>query len=286
MKPKQAVLESDNIIPAFPSIIIEINRIIGLPETDYKKLSSIIQKDPAISARILKIVNSAFYGMPSQVLSITDAVSILGFDIVHRIALTISVLNTINPKNTPEFNQLDLLKHLFFTANINRFLSVTHNMTKPSEAYTAGLLHDIGKFILYKMNAPHYKKITNRAKEKNMCFCKAEKEIKGLPSHSDLGAYAAKKWNFPNKLVEAIRYHHKSMDKLNDKDDIILLMTSNFIENNKESILNSQLDILQIPPYNQEPFKKIVLDIKTWLPQILNQSEKEFQTFTETLDEN
>lgn len=161
-------------IPAFPHIIIEINRVIDLPETDYKTLSTIIEKDPAICAKILKIVNSAFYGMPSKIANIPDAVSVLGFDIVHRIAITISVINTMNSEGLPD---LEFFRHLFYTASISRYISYNFRISRPDDAYIAGLMHDIGKLIIYKIKPDYFKKIQQTAREKKFASIKLKKSL-------------------------------------------------------------------------------------------------------------
>ena len=278
------IVSEDGIIPAFPAVIVEINRIIDLPETNYKKLSAIIQKDAAICARILKIVNSAFYGMASEISAISDAVSVLGFDFVHRIAITVSVLNTIkiNEKDK-RFNEVKLLKHLFFTAQINRFLSMNYHIVNPSDAYVVGLLHDIGKFILYKMSPEYYYEIEKKVLKDNISFFDAENQVQGFPSHSELGAFAAKQWRFPKKLVESIKYHHNYNTEIDSQSDLILLITSNFIENNKKNILNSYIDSSMIHPSMLGYFNNLVKDIDKWLPKLLSKSEKEFYTFAESI---
>ena len=216
-------IEAEDVIPAFPSVIVEINRIIDLPETDYKKLSNIIEKDPAICAKILKIVNSAFYGMSSQVANIPDAVSVLGFDTVHRIALTISVLHTVKQvKNSKNFDYARLWKHLFFTAAISRYISTKFKTGKPDEAYITGLMHDIGKFILFYINPDYYLQIQKTVKDKKVSFSKAEEIIGKYPTHSRLGAFATKTWKFPANLTDAIKFHHSYSEKASSKNDLFL----------------------------------------------------------------
>lgn len=274
----------DNVIPAFPAIIIEINRVIDLPETNYKKLSSIIEKDPAICTKILKIVNSAFYGMPSEVSNIPDAVSIIGFDVVHRIALTISVLKTLKDGTAgSDFNEINLWRHLFYTASISRYISSTFKISNPSDAYIAALLHDIGKFILFKIAPLHYLKIREAAIKNRTHFHKAEKKFEGYPNHGDLGAYAAKKWKFPAKLIDSIKYHHSFSSKAASKDDLLLLMVSNYIENYKETILNSGIDMKNLNPMVNKMLGEPLRDINLWLPSVLNKAKIEFQTFAESI---
>ncbi|MCB9493821.1 MAG: HDOD domain-containing protein [Desulfobacteraceae bacterium] len=265
-------------IPAFPHIIIEINRVIDLPETDYKTLSTIIEKDPAICAKILKIVNSAFYGMPSKIANIPDAVSVLGFDIVHRIAITISVINTMNSEGLPD---LEFFRHLFYTASISRYISYNFRISRPDDAYIAGLMHDIGKLIIYKIKPDYFKKIQQTAREKKVRFNKAEKIINEFPDHAMLGAIAAKEWKFPEKLVSSIRYHHGFTKKAGCMEDLVLLMISNYIDHNKSKILNSGIEIEKVHPEISQILKKPLLQISYWLPELLNRIENEFKNFAE-----
>ncbi|MGE4520248.1 MAG: HDOD domain-containing protein [Desulfobacteraceae bacterium] len=276
-KKKLNITES---IPAFPYVIIEINRVIDLPETDYKTLSLIIEKDPAICARILKIVNSAFYGMPSKISNIPDAVSVLGFDIVHRIAITISVINTMSEER---FMDIELLRHLFFTASISRYISMKFKISRPDDAYVAGLLHDIGKLIIHKINNNYFKKIQQTAVEKKIPFSKAEKLLNRFPGHSAIGAFAAKEWKFPVKLIDSIRYHHSFTKKASCVEDLVLLMISNYIDNHKAKILNSGIEVEKIHPEISGFVKKPLQEINYWLPELLKSTEEEFRNFSENL---
>ncbi|MGM0417827.1 MAG: HDOD domain-containing protein [Thermodesulfobacteriota bacterium] len=277
-------IEAEDVIPAFPSVIVEINRIIDLPDTDYNKLSRIIEKDPAICARILKIVNSAFYGMSSQVASIPDAVSVLGFDTVHRIALTISVVETVKQgKNPDNFDYKHLWKHLFFTAAINRHISIKFKTGKPDEAYITGLMHDIGKFILFYINPGYYLKIQETVKKQKVSFSKAEELVARYPSHSRLGAFAAKTWKFPANLTDAIKYHHNYSANASSKKDLLLIMISNYIDNHKEIILNAGINTGDLHPEVVNYFKQGISEINFWLPEILESTENEFKTFAENL---
>ncbi|MDY0361706.1 MAG: HDOD domain-containing protein [Desulforegulaceae bacterium] len=267
-------------IPAFPHIIIEINRVIDLPETDYKTLSKIIEKDPAICAKILKIVNSAFYGMPSKIANIPDAVSVLGFDIVHRIAITISIINTIN---TDHFSDFELLKHLFYTGSISRFISLNFKISTPDDAYVTGLLHDIGKLIIHRIKPEYFEQIRETAIEKKINFNKAEKLLNKYPGHGPIGAFAASQWKFPKKLIDSIRYHHNFTKKAASPQDLILLMISNYIDNNKLKILNSGININKINPEISELLKKPLMEINYWLPELITKTEDEFKNFAENL---
>jgi HD-like signal output (HDOD) protein len=276
---KQKIKLADSL-PSFPSVIIEINRVIDLPETDYKTLSYIIEKDPGVCARILKIVNSAFYGMPSKISNIPDAVSVLGFDIVHRIAITLSIANTMNKEG---FMDIELLRHLFYTASISRFISIKYKISKPDDAYVAGLLHDIGKFIIHKINKNYFHKVKRTALEKNISFSKAEKLLNEFPTHSAIGAFAAKEWKFPVKLIQSIRYHHCFTTKVKCIDSLVLLMISNYIENNKEKILNSGIDSDKIHPEIMAYGKTPLMEINYWLPNLLDEAKHEFKNFAENL---
>lgn len=269
-----------NIVQAFPGVIIEINRVIDLPETDYKSLSFIIEKDPAICAKILKIVNSAYYGMSSTISSIPDAVSILGFDTVHQIALTISVMNIINDKKAAGFDTIHLWKHSFFTAAISRYMSSNFDISHPDEAYITALLHDIGKFILFKLSPQYFYKIKQFAADNKIGFHIAEKRIKKGPTHAALGAQAAIEWKFPQTIIDAIKYHHEYSKNAVSKESLILLILANYIEKNKKFILNSGINLDKMHPEITKLLHEPLVDITNWLPELIKKSEKEFNLFT------
>jgi len=279
-------IDINKAIPSFPWIIIEINRLMDSRDATYEMMASIIEKDPAICLKVLKIVNSAFYGMSSSISNIPDAVSILGFDAVHRISLTISAFKTIgNVSVSSNFNEWNLWKHLFMTASISRYISMQFKISSSCDAYIAGLLHDMGKLILYSLVPSYYAKIQQISRDRGIPFYRVEEKLGKNPTHSELGAFAAKKWNFPKRLIRAIRYHHSTdLSGEQSREDIELLILSNTIETYKFLILNNDESWKKyLTDSVLENMHKIIDSVRYWLPGVIEEAEKEFNLFAGVL---
>ncbi|PKN49257.1 MAG: HD family phosphohydrolase, partial [Deltaproteobacteria bacterium HGW-Deltaproteobacteria-16] len=157
--------------------------------------------DHILASKLLKLVNSAFYGFPQRISSLNSAIILLGFNVIKSLIISASIFEVM------EAQDVELWEHSLGCAVVCNVLARHLGVKDPEEISTAGLIHDIGK-VAIKMELPReYEKITELSQEKKISRLEAEREILGL-DHSEVGSWLAKSWNLPNKLVEPIACHH------------------------------------------------------------------------------
>jgi putative nucleotidyltransferase with HDIG domain len=196
-------------LPALPDVALEALRVIEDPEVTARQLQYVILKDPALTARILKIVNSAMYCLRSEVSTVSHAITILGLKTVRSIIMAASVQQAFQkyaPRTSGLATQL-LWQHSWGAAIAAKAIAVCVGYSNPEEASTSGLLHDIGKLGIMSNRPREYDEIISAVYGGDSAFYQAEHERFGF-THSDVGALLALKWRFPPQLAEAIQYHH------------------------------------------------------------------------------
>jgi HD-like signal output (HDOD) protein len=202
-----ARLNSIDVISTPPAIISEVLSLLNQEDSSSAKLSQIILKDPNLTARVLKIANSTFYGYRGQVNNVNQAVMIMGQNMVKCLVLSISIYDQVvstDPGKEKEFNRL--WQHFLETATAakNVALSIRYEMLE--EAYIAGLLHDFGRLFLLRYFAKEVFQ-ANRLLAEGVPLIEAERRLLGT-DHQEIGGFIASRWNLPISLIQAIGNHH------------------------------------------------------------------------------
>lgn len=196
-------------LPAIPALVMRALELIDDPRSHVNQLAEVLSSDQALTAKILRLANSAYYSFPRKIATITDAIVILGFSTLKSLIIAASTYNLLNREvEGYGLAQGELWKHSISCAMTARLLARRIRYRFPETAFVAGLLHDIGKVVLNTYMKKEFEEILKYVEEKQVPFMKAEKEIIGF-DHAEIGAKVAEKWNFPEELVEAIRYHHE-----------------------------------------------------------------------------
>lgn len=202
-----------NNIENLPTINSSYQRIINLinEETDISSISSEIEADISISAKILNIANSAYYG--SKTGSVKQAISYIGLDNTKKLVLTTSIIETMNEqKETQEMIKI-IWNHSFLSNRLLAFLYEKYLDKRIPDLYThAALLHDIGKVFFLKYYYEDYTKLLLKANTDKANISKLEKEAFEV-SHNEAGAYLLEWWGFPFPIIEAALYHHNPLDE-------------------------------------------------------------------------
>ncbi|MGA1874053.1 MAG: HDOD domain-containing protein [bacterium] len=201
-------------LPTLPSLALEVMMMAENPESSLADIALILQKDPAIASKILKIANSAFYGYSRQVTNLQNALLLLGLREVKTIVLGVSIVNLFKSSNSEVgYNHQLLWLHSAAVAQIARSLAFKASLFDlEQEAFTVGLIHDIGKIVLDQFRHHDFLKIIHLVqKEGNLTFLEAENRILGV-NHAQIGGWLAQKWLFPSDLAEAIEYHHNPQE--------------------------------------------------------------------------
>jgi putative nucleotidyltransferase with HDIG domain len=195
-------------IPALPKNAHQVIKLTEDPKTVITDLSNAISNDQALAAKVLRLANSAYYGYARRIITISDAVIILGYGTIRNLVMAASVHGVMD-RELPGYVMArgELWKQSMVSALLARKLAARCGFDNPEKAFVAGLLHDIGKIILNTYMAEAYAAIIERVNTEKVPFMKAEEEVLGF-NHAVVGGKVAEKWNLPEELVEAISCHH------------------------------------------------------------------------------
>ncbi|MGD9200009.1 MAG: HDOD domain-containing protein [Chitinispirillia bacterium] len=224
----QKIVENIESLPSFPAIISKLLDVVNSSDTSAYDAAELIEKDPALTSAIIRIANSAFYGIPRSISSVSSAVVILGFNTIRTIAISHSIMKSFPSKNlNNEFDRMRFWQHSIVCAQAAKILAkrlMPSIMLDPESAFCAGILHDIGKLIFDEFENDKFSKTCRYSKINNIQIEEAEKKILGI-SHSEIGSILADKWALPTDLEYAIIYHHspQSLEKINEIVTIIHL---------------------------------------------------------------
>ncbi|MCK5543613.1 MAG: HDOD domain-containing protein [Desulfobulbaceae bacterium] len=197
-------------LPTLPVVAIKLLEIIADEHSSAADLARVVESEPAIMARLLKIVNSAAYGFQRKISSVNHAVTLLGFSTVRGMAIGVTLFDQlISPNRRRGFDPLFFWQHCLSVAGLCRAFAEAINYPNPEEAYVAGLLHDVGKIIMNANARISYGDfVKNSFKSDGDLTIEGEQRVIGI-SHDKLGAYFCNKWNLPERLVSAVLLHHQ-----------------------------------------------------------------------------
>ena len=196
-------------MPAFPKSvqrILELSRDINCPP---KELVVVIEKDPVMTMKLLRILNSAYYSFPKQITSVNQSVVFLGLNTIKNMALSFAAMGVLPPQNAAGFDVQRYLMHSLTTASLARMLcqKFGEGDIDPTDCYIAGLLHDFGKVVFAQFMPAEFKQALTLSGEQGTSLHAAEQQIIGA-DHSLVGAMLVEKWQFPQSLTDTIRHHH------------------------------------------------------------------------------
>jgi len=196
---------TDIKLPEIPSIIYELNEVIAAP-----LIARIVNKSPSIAALLLRIVNSAFYGFPSRIDSITRAVTLIGSKEITSLALGISTMQIFKsiPKGIISMNAF--IRHSLACGILSRVMAAHKNIQQTEQLFISGLLHDIGRLIIYKYFPDRARNILSLNRTQDRLLLEVEKEILGW-DHARIGKYLLEKWKLPLSLESNIYCHHRPL---------------------------------------------------------------------------
>ena len=216
MDPAQVIklaLSKIGDIATLPEVTAKIISVVDDPKSTARDLHRVIKNDPALATKILKVVNSAFYGLPGQVSEIDRAIVLLGRSAVKNIAISASISRLFTSERISDrFSARDIWKHCLAVAVAPRQLcAVVGKRAFAEEAFLAGLIHDLGLLVERQAFPDQLKEVIRLAGETDRLFPELEAEIIGA-DHQAIGAALAAKWKFPRGLQTVLGYHHRIMN--------------------------------------------------------------------------
>jgi len=228
------IISSIDVIPSLPSLYCNIMHELRSPDVSIKRVGNIIEQDPSMSAKILQLVNSSFFGIPRHIADLSQAVIMLGLDTIRSLVLTMGIFAKLDTSTIKTFHLEQLYDHSIKTGTIAQKIAMHEKTDRKTadNAFITGLLHDLGK-IIFAVNFPEtYARVLKLSQDSQISFMDAEIQIMGA-THAQVGAYLLGLWGLPDIIVEGVAFHH-SPDKCRDKafSSIVAVHIANIFENN------------------------------------------------------
>lgn len=219
-----------NDLPTLPVVVQELNRIIADPMSSIKDVEEVMQQDQSLTAKVLTLANSAYYAIPGGVSSLSRAIGFLGFDTLQQLVIAASVFASLSVKNNGDFNMVEFWKHSIGVAIVSEFLAEYIKHPSPSDLFTCGLVHDMGKVAIAILSKDLLDQIHNEAIANDCTFLESERRLE-IMNHTKIGFELAKKWKLPAPVQNSILYHHEPRlalrtgisPEMNQYVDIIIL---------------------------------------------------------------
>jgi len=204
---RKKISRNELVLPEIPPIVSELNEVIADPVASADDIAQIVSKSPSLTAILLKIVNSAFYGFPASIDSISRAVTLIGTREISSLALGISTIKIFQDIPKTLIDMKLFLQHSLACGIVSRILAATMNIPQTEQLFISGLLHDLGRLIVYKYYPDQAKSMLNRAIEAENLLFKEESVDFGY-NHTHLGRYLMTQWKLPLILENNVYYHH------------------------------------------------------------------------------
>lgn len=206
----EPLLKQAGELPSLPEVYIRVTELLETESTTALKIGDAVQTDPALTARILKLINSAYFGLRNPVTSISQAVTLLGRQQLQQVLVGSVMAGVFKEFDIAAFPMRSFWQHSIKTAIIARQLAMQNARIIDHEAFfTAGLLHDIGWLVIAKVNPGSYLQITEIARTENREITLVEAEKLGV-THIDVGVALLEKWGIPGLITECVKRHHET----------------------------------------------------------------------------
>jgi len=268
-KKYETLLRRVGDLPALPDMVNKIIAKLNRPNVPASDIARLISYDPGLTTKFLRIVNSAAYGFYSQISSVQHAIMILGFGMVRGVVLSASIFKMFENKTYAGLDPETFWRHSIGTAVASRLIANHRRIAYSDDAFSAGLLHNIGQMIMDYYFNQEYKLVLDQAKVEGIAlydsaFAELERQILGF-DHTEVGQQLAQKWRLPNTFAEVIRFHHHP-EEAKDAVDLVYVVAlasifSTFIFFNYGVFNKEAVPKVMFTHFNATPDSPEVLEI-------------------------
>jgi putative nucleotidyltransferase with HDIG domain len=223
------ITESIINLPTLPTIISKMIELVDNPKTSAGSLARLISTDQALTARILKLANSAYYGFPREISTVNMSIVVLGFNTVKDMGLSLSVFDMFKESDTTgTFDTTQFWEHSVGCGIAARVIARYCGHRMAGEAFVAGLLHDIGKVILKQYFPKEFKEIMTISSAEGANLDDAELQVIGT-HHGQVGGWLAEKWSLPKIIADCITNHHAPWDSKADPLFVAIVSLADYL---------------------------------------------------------
>ena len=264
-------------LPSLPTIYVQITEAINSPNSSASDIAKVISKDTSLSARLLKIVNSTFYCFPSKIDTLSRAVTIVGTRQLITLALGMSIISVFRKIPSDLIHMRSFWEHSLACGICARIIGSYKKIPNTERLFVAGLLHDIGRLILYSYVPMQAKNALIKARQDDDLLYNSEHEILGF-DHSMIGGLLLKKWKLPVTLENSVKYHHSPQESKDPLEPAIIhiadIMTN--------AISRGSSGERFVPALNPDAWKSLALSPNI-LPLTIKQMERQIEEITQLL---
>ena len=261
-------------IPTLPHILLQLIKACNSDSGSLKELSIIIEKDPALTSQVLRLVNSAYYSKANKIKNVDGAVIFLGTNTVKNLAICSSVHEVFQKvKSSAGFNLKQFWWHSLRSAILAKMIAKKQKFQDPEEAFLFGMLHDLGKIILWINFPEQYAELLENRKGHPDLILSGETELGA--NHAEIGAWLLKKWNFQQGIAEAVLCHHYPLDDMLHAPPLSqFVYVANLLSNGSDQKINEGLSASQ----------KIFGYTQSATEEFLCRADEELKTMAESLN--
>jgi putative nucleotidyltransferase with HDIG domain len=195
-------VEGVHNLATIPGVARRLLEIVGKPSVSLGEIADFVSHDPALTTKVLKMVNSPIYGFPGRISSVNQAVLLLGLGVVRGLLVGVTVFELMQQV------MMGLREHSLGCAIVSRIIARKKALKDPEETFVFGLLHDIGKVVLLLQFPQEYSKAMELARQRDVTVYEVEGDFFST-THATVGAWIAEQWSFPQSIIDVIGYHHK-----------------------------------------------------------------------------
>jgi putative nucleotidyltransferase with HDIG domain len=233
---------------SLPEVCLRVSEMLEDPHTSANDLGRVIGRDTGLTARLLKIVNSAFYGFPSRIETVSRAVAIIGMRELRGLVLAASAIEAFSKVPNDVLNMAHFWRHSVYCGVVGQLLAGECHVLHKERLFVAGLLHDIGKLIICNKLPRQARTIQQLCDDNGMLDFEAEREVLGF-DHAEVGGELLQQWRMPDTLTEAVRFHHNPAEAVDSAMDTCIIHIANVMTGIAEEGVEIESNLQPIDPY-------------------------------------
>jgi len=254
-------------LPSLPLVVQRVLQMVDSTSVTGKELAAEIEQDAALTARVLKLVNSAFYASSGVVSTVSHALVLLGFEVVKGVVLSASIFDIMNTR------MMGLWEHSLGCGIGARLIAEQTGACEPEEASVAGLLHDIGKLAFVCEVPKSYNKLIEAIRVSNHFLLEVEAEVLGT-DHAEAGEWLGKRWNLPDTLIRPIRWHHDPGASEDDAVRAAIVNVADVLIKSHGYGFSGDEKVSPIDPFARECLKLTIDDIEKVVEKLTGEIRK------------
>lgn len=226
----------DSLVDGIPSlgscagVLDEIETILANPQCTLTDVGEAIEKDPDLTARLLRLGNSSFFGFPTRIETVSETINLIGIQQVQDLIAVSTVVEMFEGVSADLVNMESFWKHSLACGIAARALALARRVPKPEKYFVGGLLHDVGRLVIYLQSPERARQVFAAREKRPMLLRDAEVEVLGF-DHAEVGGVLLKAWNYPSNLIQTVRHHHQPLQAGSFQLEASLIHVADYVVN-------------------------------------------------------